>query len=503
LTNSALLERQGSQKPKLWTVPPEQSNAAAEAVELAKLVGLHLDPWQVLGLESIMGYQAGRKWAAFEAAIIVARQNGKGGILEARELYGLFIGGEMDIVHSAHEAKTSKEAFRRMERYIRSSPELFSRIGEEGFKRSNEEVSITVRETGARLRYLTRSGSSGRGFTGDVLVLDEAYDLPAEMVGAILPIISARPNPQVIYTSSAGMSKSEVLWGLRRRALAGGDSSLAYCEWTAENVSLDEKGALVSIPIDEDNIDNWLLANPSIGVDRADGSGISIQACLNEQRAMAATPGKFARERLGVFDPLPADVGRDCKLPADAWAATVHAKARPSGRVSFAYDVDIDGKSASIGVASGTIGAPYVEVIEHLPHVGWLPDRLVQLVQDHNPLAVGYNAAGPALEQLGAVSVAFRAAGLSADLLVPLGQSEYRAACGGFWSDVVEGRLRRPPNQQPLDLAGDDATDRPLGEGWVWDRRQATVPISPLVAVTVARSLLPVEVLKPKPVFVH
>jgi hypothetical protein len=49
------------------------------------------------------------------------RQNGKGGIIEARELWGLFIGGEKLILHSAHEFKTAKEAMRRIEELLVSS----------------------------------------------------------------------------------------------------------------------------------------------------------------------------------------------------------------------------------------------------------------------------------------------------------------------------------------------------------------------------------------------
>jgi hypothetical protein len=42
----------------------------------------------------------GGKWAAFEAGLEVARQNGKGGVYEARELAGLFLLGERLLVHS-------------------------------------------------------------------------------------------------------------------------------------------------------------------------------------------------------------------------------------------------------------------------------------------------------------------------------------------------------------------------------------------------------------------
>jgi hypothetical protein len=94
---------------------------------------------------------------------------------------------------------------------------------------------------------------------------------------------------------------------------------------------------------------------------------------------------------------------------------------------------------------------------------------------------------------VGPVLAAFTEAGLDASLLVPLAAPAYRAACGGLFSDVVEGRLTRLSGQGPLDVAAGDAGERPLGDGWAWDSRQATVPIAPLVAVTVARALLPVE----------
>jgi hypothetical protein len=42
-----------------------------------------------------------------------------------------------------------------------------------------------------------------------------------------------------------------------------------------------------------------------------------------------------------------------------------------------------------------------------------------------------------------------------------------------------------------------------LGDAWAWDVRNATVPISPLEAVTVARFLLPTEVPVAAPVFAY
>jgi hypothetical protein len=72
----------------------------------------------VFALDGALGVRADGKWSAFEVGLVVSRQNGKGGILEARELLGLFELGERLIVHSAHQFDTSMEAFLRMEQLL-------------------------------------------------------------------------------------------------------------------------------------------------------------------------------------------------------------------------------------------------------------------------------------------------------------------------------------------------------------------------------------------------
>ena len=107
LMTSQQNELLGSQVPTHLVVPPSAvSSAGAEAVELAALAGLFLDPWQELVLQSALSERADGKWAALEVGLVVPRQNGKGSILEARELAGMFLLGEELILHSAHVFKT-------------------------------------------------------------------------------------------------------------------------------------------------------------------------------------------------------------------------------------------------------------------------------------------------------------------------------------------------------------------------------------------------------------
>ena len=91
------------QQPRLLTTPQGAiSSSGVEAAELAAAAGLFLDDWQRLALDVALGERADGRWAAFEVGLVVSRQNGKGSILEARELAGLFLFGGRLILHSAH-----------------------------------------------------------------------------------------------------------------------------------------------------------------------------------------------------------------------------------------------------------------------------------------------------------------------------------------------------------------------------------------------------------------
>lgn len=490
----------GAQTPSIIHRPPDVHSLAAaeEAIELAESVraplGRPMMDSQRQMLRLALGEREGGRWAAFEVADIQPRQNGKGDVIEARELAGLFLFGERLLIHTAHEFPTANEAFLRMVAVVESSEWLSSKVQRIRF--ANGEQGIELR-SGSRLKYRARTGGAGRGFAGaDLVVYDEAFALRAEHMAASLPTLSTSPNAQVWFASSAGLSDSSALWSLRRRALGGAGGRLAYGEFSAEDVSLDPSGRVVSVPVDVEDRGLWSAANP------AAGRFISWDYLEAEFSAMG--PEKFARERLGVWDPLTGEAQAEPKLPADRWASTTVDVAPPlePGRITVAFDVSRDGEWSSIAIAAGSILDPYVEVVDHRRDVGWLPGRLVELVQRWEPLSVGCNGAGVAAAQVGPVLAAFTAAGIDAGMLRQLGMPEYRAACGGLFSDVVEGRLSRLSGQGPLDVAAGDAGDRPLGDGWAWDSRQATVPISPLVAVTVARALLPVEaVAPPAPVF--
>lgn len=66
----------GRQTPRIEIVPAGTvGSAAAEVIDLAEQVGLHLDPWQQRCLEVILAEDATGRTAAMTAGLVVPRQN--------------------------------------------------------------------------------------------------------------------------------------------------------------------------------------------------------------------------------------------------------------------------------------------------------------------------------------------------------------------------------------------------------------------------------------------
>ena len=469
----------GSQTPRVCTVPPFVSSAGAEAVDLARQAGLVLDPWQAFVLERSLGERRDGQWAAFEVGLVVPRQNGKGSILEARELAGLFLLGERMIIHSAHQFDTSLEAFRRLLYLVEDNPDFSRRVKRVSRSHGEEGIELT---TGQRIRFRTRTKGGGRGFSGDCLILDEAMVLPEMAHAALLPTLSARPNPQVWYAASAVdqlvHEHGRVLTRVRARGLAGDDPKLAFFEWSPD-VSLDHSDLVA-----EDR-DVWAQANPGLGI------RILEEHVAAEQRSM--DPRTFAVERLGIGDWPSLDVLDGDLISKAQWVALADPESKPVDPVVFSYDVTPDRGASCITVAARrSDDRVHVEVVDHRPGTGWVADRLAELVGRHRAAKVVADERGPAAALLTKV----RDLGVSVETI---GARELGEACGQFYDLVVEQQLAHLGTEE-LMTAVRGAARRPLGDAWAWSRKSSTVDISPLVACTLA--CWGVQSLKPSMPFV-
>jgi hypothetical protein len=171
-------------------------------------------------------------------------------------------------------------------------------------------------------------------------------------------------------------------------------------------------------------------------------------------------------------------------IPLEAWraAADPELPEPERGRLALAFDVAVDRSDAAIVAAwRDEAGRTCLELADTAAGVGWLPDRLAELVDRWAPVGVAYDAAGPALD----VADVLERRGLP---VLGLKAREYAAACSGLFDELVtDPPLVRVRPHPALDNAASSAARRTLGDAWAWARRLSAVSIAPLTAGTVAR----------------
>lgn len=465
-------------------------------------MGIDFDPWQCFALDQMMWENSVGDWSAFEVALLLARQNGKNEVLMGRELYGLYIIRETLMIHSAHEFKTSDEAFGRIAHVIRSNHSLLKRTksiieshGEEGIQLLPDATIITgaasrqVRQSRApRLRFMARTGSAARGFSANTVVWDEAFNLPEATVNAQMPTLSAVHNPQLIYASSAVdqaiHAYGVVLARVRARALAGLDPGLTWMEWQADEARYHEavrsgNRRLMKAFVAER--EQWLAANPAIGY------RLSMEHTEKEHRSMSART--FAVERLNIGD-WPKTDEDATTVDMDRWDEIADPLSRPGEVIAIAVDISPDRKWACIASSGRRADERlHIKLVDHQAGTDWLVDRLVYLLDNYEVCALVLDPGGPAgslIEPLHDAGVKNKDKDGAGDL-VRVTMREIAQASGALYDDIQpEHDAVRHCGQANLDDALRDAATRPLADAWTWSRKTSGGDITPVMAVTLA-----------------
>jgi hypothetical protein len=300
----------------------------------------------------------------------------------------------------------------------------------------------------------------------DLVVVDECWSFDfvkgTQLDQAIVPTQATKPNAQVWKCSTAGDLAS--VWWLgtvesgRAAAEAGRTSGIAYFDWSCP----DE--------LDPCDPESWPIYHPAYG--RTIGRE-AIAAALE-----LLGPDDFARAYGNRWVATTARV-----IPAPAWRSVQDPEAPlpEVGKAALAFDVAVDRSDAAVVMAwRDEAGIGHVEVADVRPGVGWLSDRVAGLVERWAPRAIGYDAAGPAMDVADVLTRAgYDLAGTKA--------REYAAACSSFLDAVVADppAVRIRPNPA-LDAAAASAARRTLGDAWAWGRRQSSTSIATLTAATVA-----------------
>jgi hypothetical protein len=482
-------------QPRVRSCPTYTYTSGPDAVELAAGYGLVADPWQADALGDALGERDDGRWAAYEYAEVLGRQNGKGGIIEIRCLSGLHLFGEKQIMWSSHRWDTAMKMFKRMRDHYINWDELRRQVKRVNNSHGQEGIELL---NGAELKFGTRSKDGGRGLSGDLVVIDEAYAFDDGQADAMIPIMSARISateggPQIWYHSSPPLAQIDASTGddermsrtaglpmyrLRKRAHAG-DPRLCYRDWSALDKDLSQ---LADVDLDDPELVR--RSNPALDTGR-----MSMEWIQTVERPQMSAVG-YARERLCLWPPEPTTLANDV-LDPEQWAARADPTSQVDGDVAIAIAVTLDRRWSSIGLYGRRAdGLGHLELIDHREGTDWVVARVAELCGRYSPVGVGVDLRGPA----GALAPDLADAGITPSEdpdapqrgdLVPMTATDTAQACGQL-VDAVRQDTDRHRDQAQLNTAVGAARTRTLGGALAWAQRAGVVD-SQLPAVTSAR----------------
>lgn len=451
---------------------------------LATLAGFPPDPEQRFLLDVSCALDKRGRPLIFKTIVIAPRQNLKTGFAKQRKLGSLFVLQRHLSVWSAHEFDTARRALIDIEELIEGCDDLRRKValtsrGKVATHGAVPEIKLLPKFGGATLAFKTRTAGGGRGLTGDELTVDEAFAAQAEQMGAVLPIMLARPESQVDILSSACRPESLFLWEHVQVGRSGSnDGRTFYVEWCLPppaqvcdaavkcQHTRDSEGCGLGKP------EVIVLGHPAVTRGR-----ITLQKIADLRNALPGVEGGHeAGREIGGWHDEPVELLR--VIAEAAWQARAGAEGRPDGPFAFAVSASWpEADEASIAVAGRDGDEVYVQIIDHRGGTSWLPERVKELQDEWRPVAVVLDDKDPAACE----KAALEKAGVK---LSPLNSTQATQAFGLFVAAVKgDAPYLRHYDQPWLNDAIASGGKRPVGDAHTWDRKGPD-DISPLVAAT-------------------
>jgi hypothetical protein len=455
LTKSPPVALLGEQAPPRVLVLPDRSVGSdwEDVSDLSAGYGLTLDAWQDDILRAAMSVRADGTWAAKQVGISAPRQNGKSQLIVARALAGALVLGEKKIIISAHQQDTARETFMKFLELFDANDDLRAKVKQVMNAINREFIKFN---NGAEIRFKARSKSGSRGFSSDLLLLDEAQILGMPAWVSINSTMSARRNPQIwlLGTPPTPEDDGEVFTVIRDAALEGRSKALAYLEWSAE-------------PDDDPTLESTLAkANP------AWLTRINHDVVLSEQETYPAV--RFAMDRLGIWA---TELGIKGAITTATWEGLAVDEA-PAGQLgAFAVAFSADGMRYAVAGALTAGESAHVELISAdvgsveaglAPLADWFTERVggVARWRRVESIVISGRAGASVLAQL------LKDRGVSERRIVLPSTGQYFEACGALLERCRQGTISHlSTGQERLDesVLGAVQVQRTRDGAWGWD----------------------------------
>ncbi|MCF8605143.1 terminase [Gordonia sp. HY442] len=486
----------GCEEPRIFTAPlrpltPKTSHGFAAIAFAEVVLGLTLFPWQKWLLIHALELREDGTYRFRTVLLLVARQNGKTLIMLVLALWHLYALQSRTVIGTAQDLSNAEKAWAEAVEMAEGEPELAELIEKVTLGHPKSLLVAPSEDRLAEYRVATASRKGGRGFSGDLVLLDELREHQSwDSWSAVTKTSLARPKAQVWCFSNAGDYASIVLRFLRASAhqalgwpdgdadkdvLDEGASAEDFAEWEDELREDDSLGLFeYSAAPDAKRGDRhgWAQANPSMNYTDL------VPDCITERAiaaAMRTDPRHvFEVEVLCRWIATP-DQG---PFPAGKWQAcrdNASEIAEDSQNV-VAVDVSWNRSTTYVALAGWRQdGKAHGEINADRAGTEWLVPWLVERKDKIAVVVVQANGA-PASSLIDDIE----AAGLT---VLACGGPDMGKATGKTY-DLVESGGLRVKDHPGLNLAAQTAHVRLTGDGAaVVDRKSSPNDAAPLVAL--------------------
>lgn len=445
----------GSQEPTYKWVTPYTKSEGQYASDLSTCYDLEPHPWQKAILDDWLAIDEDGKLINSYCILEVPRQNGKTGVSDPRETWGLVKRGEQ-ILHTAQEYQTAKKAFDRLRKKFGKSkndpfaeyPELNALVDHYTTSANQMVLDLT---NGGHIEFRTRGNGSdmGRGGTFDLVVIDEAQSYTESQAASLSPLNSAAPSgsPQTILMGTPptpeSASKGFIFSNSIKEIKENPEKGSCLHIWGAEEIG------------DVRDKSRWYKYNPSLGYQL-------IESALDKD-LKSMQPDTFAREHLGYISPI-ASMKMDYALNQNNWNDCASEDAKPEGKTAYGVKFSADGSEVSLcGAVIPKDGQARISLIKHdttSKGIRWLSDWLNDRSSKASCVVIdGRNGVDVLIDR---ISTSWR----YKDSVIRASTKTVIDAAGLLNTEVNEGNLTWYRLQDDLNDSAVNAIKRPIGGGW-------------------------------------
>jgi hypothetical protein len=463
-----------------------------QAIEFAiKCLHLALFPWQkwllIHALELIPDENGNDVYRFRTVIVCAARQNGKTVVEVVLALWHIYVRHSRTVIGTAQDLANAERAWRDALALAESDDEL-SDLMEAPFMGHPKSLMLV---DGCEYRVSSTTGDAGRGFSGDLILLDELRTHKNwASWSAVTNTMNARPRAQAWAFSNAGDASSVVLRYQRavaHRSLGYPDGEREF-EGVLDEVDdelselLEAAGGLQtgwyewSAPPDakRGELDALSQANPSMNHPE-----VSIE-CPTTRTLLAAIGGSPAYEAETEVMCRWATMGVGGPFPEGSWLETVNPKARPAADSKKVVCVEISSRRSQTYIARAGLkedGTVVVGIRYDHPGTDWIAESLIDDKDSTEAVVIRTDTGGStlsALEELKRKLIGFR--------ILEWKAGDINAAHGQMFDRLRDRTIEHLPHGG-LDMAATsaDSVVKP-GGGFVVNINTSPTDVAPLYA---------------------